>query len=129
MIRRAVLLLGLICLFGLQRIPGQAQTDRYIHASRLGITHIWGGADHLLYVLGLIMLVLLLFFANVAFHVEAGLSGGTAFGARLGVAVPGELSVAGCDDITLAEQVFPSLTTIRQPLAEMAEAARQRRAR
>ena len=42
---------------------------------------------------------------------------------RLGIAVPAELSVAGFDDITLARQVFPSLTTIRQPLAEMAERA------
>ncbi len=42
---------------------------------------------------------------------------------RLGVDVPGELSVAGYDDITLASQVYPSLTTIRQPLTEMAEHA------
>ncbi|MBT8098686.1 MAG: substrate-binding domain-containing protein, partial [Gammaproteobacteria bacterium] len=42
---------------------------------------------------------------------------------RLGISIPGELSVAGCDDITLAQQIFPSLTTIRQPLAAMAEAA------
>lgn len=42
---------------------------------------------------------------------------------RLGIKIPGELSVAGCDDISLARQVFPSLTTIRQPLATMAEHA------
>ena len=42
---------------------------------------------------------------------------------RLGVAVPDELSVAGCDDIALAQQVYPALTTIRQPLAAMAERA------
>jgi LacI family transcriptional regulator len=42
---------------------------------------------------------------------------------RLGVKIPGELSVAGCDDITLAQQVYPALTTIRQPLAAMAEMA------
>jgi hypothetical protein len=40
MMRQAVLFLGLICVFGLQGTPGHAQTDRYIHASRLGITHI-----------------------------------------------------------------------------------------
>ena len=37
--------------------------------------------------------------------------------------VPGELSIVGCDDIALAQQVFPALTTINQPLASMAEAA------
>jgi len=41
----------------------------------------------------------------------------------LGVAVPGRLSVAGCDDISLASQLCPTLTTIRQPLPRMAERA------
>lgn len=43
--------------------------------------------------------------------------------ALLGVAVPGRLSVAGCDDIALASQLYPTLTTILQPLAAMAERA------
>jgi LacI family transcriptional regulator len=42
---------------------------------------------------------------------------------RLGIAVPNQLSVAGFDDIALAQQVYPALTTIRQPLATMAERA------
>lgn len=42
---------------------------------------------------------------------------------RLGIAVPGQLSIAGCDDISLARQMYPRLTTIRQPLAAMAECA------
>jgi LacI family transcriptional regulator len=42
---------------------------------------------------------------------------------RMGVDVPAELSVAGYDDITLASQIYPTLTTIHQPLAEMAEHA------
>ena len=42
---------------------------------------------------------------------------------RLGITVPQELSVAGCDDIALARQIYPSLTTIRQPLSAMAERA------
>jgi len=42
---------------------------------------------------------------------------------KLGVSVPDELSVAGFDDISLARQVFPNLTTIRQPLSKMAERA------
>lgn len=42
---------------------------------------------------------------------------------RLGIDVPGQLSVAGFDDIVLARQIYPALTTIRQPLAEMAERA------
>ncbi len=43
--------------------------------------------------------------------------------ARRGVEIPGQLSVAGCDDNSLAQQIYPALTTIRQPLAAMAEAA------
>jgi LacI family transcriptional regulator len=42
---------------------------------------------------------------------------------RLGIKVPEQLSVAGCDDIALARQVYPALTTINQPLAAMAERA------
>lgn len=42
---------------------------------------------------------------------------------RLGIKVPGELSIAGFDDIALARQVFPALTTINQPLQAMAEHA------
>ena len=45
--------------------------------------------------------------------------------ALLGVNVPGQLSVAGCDDISLARQLCPTLTTIRQPLSSMAERAAQ----
>ncbi len=42
---------------------------------------------------------------------------------RLGIEIPAELSVAGFDDIALARQVEPALTTIRQPLVRMAERA------
>jgi LacI family transcriptional regulator len=42
---------------------------------------------------------------------------------RMRIAVPKELSVAGFDDVALAQQVYPTLTTIRQPLAAMAELA------
>jgi LacI family transcriptional regulator len=42
---------------------------------------------------------------------------------RMGIDVPGQLSVAGCDDSSLARQTYPALTTIRQPLARMAELA------
>jgi LacI family transcriptional regulator len=41
----------------------------------------------------------------------------------LDINVPSELSIAGFDDIALARQVFPSLTTIRQPLSQMSERA------
>jgi LacI family transcriptional regulator len=34
--------------------------------------------------------------------------------------IPGDLSVAGFDDIPLASRIWPSLTTIRQPIEEMA---------
>jgi LacI family transcriptional regulator len=42
---------------------------------------------------------------------------------RLGIKVPDQLSVAGCDDVALAQLIHPALTTINQPLASMAGAA------
>ncbi len=42
---------------------------------------------------------------------------------KRGIDIPGQLSVAGFDDISLARQIYPSLTTIRQPLSRMAEIA------
>jgi LacI family transcriptional regulator len=42
---------------------------------------------------------------------------------RLGLPVPNELSVAGFDDSPTAALVWPPLTTVRQPVAEMARAA------
>ena len=39
---------------------------------------------------------------------------------RKRISVPKQLSVAGFDDVALAQQVYPALTTIRQPLAAMA---------
>ena len=42
---------------------------------------------------------------------------------QLNLKVPDELSIAGCDDITLAQQLYPALTTIRQPLDDMTETA------
>lgn len=42
---------------------------------------------------------------------------------RRGLKIPEQLSVAGFDDIALARQIDPTLTTIRQPLVRMAEQA------
>lgn len=42
---------------------------------------------------------------------------------RRGLQVPGDLSIVGFDDTALATNVWPELTTIRQPIAQMAEAA------
>jgi LacI family transcriptional regulator len=39
---------------------------------------------------------------------------------RRGIAVPADLSVAGFDDTTLARVVWPPLTTIRQPVRDLA---------
>jgi LacI family transcriptional regulator len=39
------------------------------------------------------------------------------------LAVPGDVSVVGFDDAPIAEMVSPPLTTVRQPLQEMADAA------
>ncbi len=42
---------------------------------------------------------------------------------RRSLDVPGELSVAGFDDTTLAQMVWPPLTTIRQPMRDLAYTA------
>jgi LacI family xylobiose transport system transcriptional regulator len=44
---------------------------------------------------------------------------------ELGLRIPDELSVVGFDDLPLARWVGPPLTTVRQPLVEMAETATQ----
>jgi len=42
---------------------------------------------------------------------------------RLGLDVPGDLTVVGCDDTAIATTIWPELTTIRQPITDMARAA------
>jgi LacI family transcriptional regulator len=42
---------------------------------------------------------------------------------ELGIAVPSELSVVGFDDSQIASTVWPRITTIRQPIRAMAQAA------
>lgn len=42
---------------------------------------------------------------------------------RAGIAIPGDLSVVGCDGITLGEWITPRLTTVSQPTAGMAHRA------
>lgn len=42
---------------------------------------------------------------------------------RLGLDVPGDLTVAGFDDTAIASTIWPGLTTIHQPIAEMARRA------
>lgn len=44
-------------------------------------------------------------------------------GARRDLRIPQDLAVAGFDDTPIATQVWPTLTTVRQPIAAMAEAA------
>lgn len=43
--------------------------------------------------------------------------------AQLGIRIPDQLSVAGFDDSWIAQSVWPELTTLRQPIGEMAEEA------
>ena len=42
---------------------------------------------------------------------------------RKGLDVPGDLAIAGFDDTPLATTVWPALTTVRQPIADMAREA------
>lgn len=42
---------------------------------------------------------------------------------KLGISVPGELKIIGFDDVIIASLTSPQLTTIHQPVKEMAEAA------
>jgi LacI family transcriptional regulator len=42
---------------------------------------------------------------------------------RHGIDVPGDLTVCGFDDTAIATTIWPELTTIRQPIAEMSRAA------
>ncbi|MEV7804242.1 LacI family DNA-binding transcriptional regulator [Microbispora sp. NPDC088329] len=42
---------------------------------------------------------------------------------EMGLRIPDELSVVGFDDVPMAQWLIPALTTVRQPLTEMAAAA------
>ena len=42
---------------------------------------------------------------------------------RLGLAVPGAIAICGFDDTAMATTIWPELTTIRQPIADMARLA------
>jgi LacI family transcriptional regulator len=60
--------------------------------------------------------------ALVCFNDKAA-SGALAAAAELGLRVPADLSIAGFDDIDLAQATSPMLTTVRQPLPEMGRIA------
>ncbi|MEO0574893.1 MAG: LacI family DNA-binding transcriptional regulator [Pseudomonadota bacterium] len=42
---------------------------------------------------------------------------------EMGLSIPADLSIAGFDDMPMAQQIWPALTTVRQPLDEMARRA------
>jgi LacI family transcriptional regulator len=42
---------------------------------------------------------------------------------QMGIKIPAELSVAGFDDTPVARQLWPALTTVRQPILQMAKKA------
>jgi LacI family transcriptional regulator len=49
--------------------------------------------------------------------------GATMAAHRRGLDLPGDLSIAGVDDAPVASALWPRLTTVRQPIQEMAAAA------
>ncbi len=52
------------------------------------------------------------------------MAAGAIFAARKrGLNVPGELSIAGFDDTRFSSRIWPPLTTVRQPIVQMAETA------
>jgi len=60
--------------------------------------------------------------ALIAFNDKAAV-GALQAAASLGLSVPGDLSVAGFDDLDLSRATTPPLTTVRQPLADMGRMA------
>lgn len=60
--------------------------------------------------------------ALIGFNDKAAV-GALAAAAERGLSVPGDVSVAGFDDIDLAQATNPMLTTVRQPLEEMGRMA------
>ena len=50
-------------------------------------------------------------------------AGAIAVAHRLQLTVPGQLAIAGFDDTPLASTIWPTLTTIHQPIAAMARRA------
>lgn len=50
-------------------------------------------------------------------------SGALSFARKKGIALPSELSIVGFDNIVFARHVFPTLTTVNHPIAEMGEMA------
>jgi len=42
---------------------------------------------------------------------------------RRGYAVPGDISIVGFDDISMAQRLWPPLTTVRQPIKKAAAIA------
>ena len=42
---------------------------------------------------------------------------------RLGISVPGQMAIAGFNDLTGSDQMLPTLTTVRTPRAEIGRAA------
>jgi LacI family transcriptional regulator len=50
-------------------------------------------------------------------------AGAVANAHRLGLDVPTQLTVVGFDDTAMASSVWPELTTVRQPISDMASMA------
>ncbi|MBD7996839.1 LacI family DNA-binding transcriptional regulator [Arthrobacter sp. Sa2CUA1] len=85
---------------------------------RYGNFHVDGGRDHALELLAQPDRPTALFAGS-----DLQALGALDAARQLGISVPGELSIVGYDDLPVARWSSPALTTVHQPLIEMAEEA------
>ena len=94
---------------------GMPPRDEYVHA---GLNNMASGADAFRHLIGLADPPTAIITATDQIAI-----GALHAAHALGVSIPRQVSIVGFDDIPLSEYTAPPLTTISQPLGEMAELA------